>query len=122
MTRLFRKYLASGMVFQMSRNGWIVSVVGIHCHTPWTSPRGFSDVESITYSGSNVKSVRKPRTTRRTQGTQRGSDTCRPPPAGGQREVRAADQHEEQQQQHRHGGAEAEVPGHERTLVDVDGD
>src|SRR5690606_473803 len=84
MTALFTKYLASGIVDQMSTNGRGVSLDGIHWNSPCTSPSGFIAEVTITYSGASVNTARPVSPTTRT--TLNVRDSCmahRPPSARG---------------------------------------
>src|SRR5690349_22303923 len=104
----------------MSTNGRTVTCVGIQWKAPCTSRSGLTDETTITYSGRTVKTVRRVSTTRRAQRTADDSRMTAPQPTGAQ--VPERDEQQERQQQHGHRRAQAEVPGEERGVVDVDGD
>src|SRR5882757_4048728 len=114
----------------MSMYGRMVSELGIHRNEPCTSWRLFSDELSITYTGVSTKTSRSVSTIRRVQWKDFGcaiGDGCSgvlnirvaPLPLRDQQVDRRHEQ-QEQQQQHGHRRAGAEVPTHERRLVDVD--
>src|SRR4051812_29597881 len=110
--REFTKYLASGTVDQMSMYGRTVSPLGSQRNLPVTSASGFSELETITYTGTRTKPVSRVRKIRRDHRNERGaaivelvSDIGGPPSARGEQEVRARHDQQEEQQQDGHGGA-----------------
>src|SRR5690606_30638363 len=105
--RLFRKYCASGTVYQMSMYGWNVMVFGHHVKLSSTSPSGLTDEVIITHSGKTVKAVRITMVAMRNTRAPVVSRTLGPPI----HEQQIDDRHDQQedQQQHRHRRAVAEV-------------
>src|SRR5690242_13200335 len=113
----------------MSMYGRIVNSLGSQWNWPVTSASGFSELETMTYTGSSTKPVSRVRKIRRDHRNERGGamgewglDIGRLPSPGGQQQVHAGHHEQEQQQQDGHGRAGAEVPGDEGGLVDVDRD
>src|SRR3954447_16336825 len=126
------KYFASGTVDQMSMYGRIVRPLGSQRNLPVTSARGFSELETMTYTGTRTKPVSRVRKIRRDQRNELVgamgdlslwvSDIGRPPSARGERQIHARHHQQEEQQQYGHRRAGAEVPRDEGRLVDVDRD
>src|ERR1700759_5835954 len=111
----------------MSWYGPNVMGSGIHRNVLVTSCSGFTELLTITYTGTSANSVSRVSTIRRVHRND-GGGAIRPrrlaiagPPPGREEQVDGRDHQQEQQHQHGHGRALAEVPGHERGLVDVDG-
>src|SRR6478735_4631766 len=96
----------------------MVMFVGIQLKAFCTSARGFTLVETMVYSGSSVKTDST--VSRMTRKVLKDRDSCIfGHPIHGLGDDPGGDPQEDQQQGG-HGGAEPEVPVHERAAVDVD--
>src|SRR5689334_19590282 len=103
-TSEFMKYFASGTVDQMSMYGRMVRPLGSQRNLPVTSASGFSELETITYTGISTNPVSRVRKIRRDQRNERagamgelGLDIGGPPSARGEQQVPARDDEQEEQ-------------------------
>src|ERR1700744_5414095 len=120
------KYRASGTVYQTAWYGLKVIWSGIQRKVLVTSCSGFTELLIITYTGTSANNASRVSTIRRVHRKDGGGairlprlDIAVSPPRRNQ-QVDSRHHQQEQQHQHGHGRAFAEVPGHERGLVDVD--
>src|SRR4051812_8576961 len=111
----------------MSMYGRIVRPLGSQRNLPVTSASGFSELETMTYTGTRTKPASRARKIRRDQRNELGgamgdltlwaSDIGRPPSARGEHQIAARHDQQEEQQEYGHRRPCAEVPGDERRLV-----